>query len=553
MSRSHRKALLIHAFALTAALSLAACGGDGGDDTPAPAPTPTPAPPAPAPGTTLSGEVARNGTLKNVVVCLDLNANDACDSGEPASAPTGADGKYTLTYDATTVTGAASARLIAPVKTGDPAAASTAIDSYNPAVAATTADYVLQRPAGAGGAINPLTTLVQAGVAAGMSEADARANVALQLAIAPAKIENYQDDPAWDDAQVRDTARTAAALISGMLRQGIALQVGDQSAALDAATTLNSLSYTSANDFYVQTLDRSAKAAGTPGAQATDARSGKIGGAARPDGGAANALYRSAYLAADGWKYCDRSVAIQSTLGNPSRSVSCGVRTTLGWTRSTSVTGQAMADLVARWQGEPSNTINVGVATAGLNGALGSVQFPADSEEQVRTNVVLSDDVTIDNFWTRALPDDRRTLEDVIAKYPAAGVTLPSPAGSLSLGVSSSALRNLRVAFTGAGTVQFYECDLNAGGTVASNCATATTGTYAIETVHGERLLRFAGQPATPAVNYDVVYAQVDWGGADNQWVYRAHAIKGGFNGRLSSSNRLNQSAWAAMKAQLGL
>ena len=80
-----------------------------------------------------------------------------------------------------------------------------------PFAGGTDADYVMHRPAGSGGAINPLTTLAQAGVAAGMTEADARANVALQLAIGAAKIDNYQDDPAWDDAQVRDTARTAAA------------------------------------------------------------------------------------------------------------------------------------------------------------------------------------------------------------------------------------------------------------------------------------------------------------------------------------------------------
>ena len=85
------RSLLIHAFAATAALSLAACGGDG-DDSPAPTPPPPP-PPAPI---TLSGEVARIGTLRNVVVCLDLNANDACDAGEPASAATGADGRYSL-------------------------------------------------------------------------------------------------------------------------------------------------------------------------------------------------------------------------------------------------------------------------------------------------------------------------------------------------------------------------------------------------------------------------------------------------------------------------
>jgi hypothetical protein len=505
----------------------------------------------------LSGEVAVNGTLKNVVVCLDRNANATCDVGEPASAPTAADGKYTLTYDPAVVTDAATARLIAPVRAGDPSAASTAIDSTHPTVAVAASDYVLSRPAGSGGAINPLTTLVQAGVAAGMTEAVARENVALQLAIAAAKVDAYQDDPATTNDQLPDTARTAALVVETMLENKVPLVVGDQKAALTASSTLASLSYGSASDFYLQTLDRSAKAAGTAGSETTDARSGKVAGVARPDGGSADALYRTAYLGANGWNYCSRSVAIQSTAGNPSRSVSCGVRTTVGFTTGTSVADQAMSDLVTRWQTLASNTINVGVSTAGLVGALGNAKFPAGAEEQVRTNLVLSSDITIDNVWTRGLPQDRNTLETVVARYPASAVALPGPGGSLSMGITTGASRNLRVAFGAAtsataGAAQFYECDLNADQSVASNCAATATGTYAMETVNGQRILRFSGQPATPAVNYDVVYAQVDWGGG-NQWVYRAHAIKPSLQARMSTASRLNGAAWGAMKAQLGL
>ena len=536
--------------AAAAALALTACGGSGGDD------PVTPVTPAPA-TVTLSGEVAVNGTLKNVVVCLDRNANATCDVGEPASAPTAADGKYTLTYDPAVVTDAATARLIAPVRAGDPSAASTAIDSTHPTVAVAASDYVLSRPAGSGGAINPLTTLVQAGVAAGMTEAVARENVALQLAIAAAKVDAYQDDPATTNDQLPDTARTAALVVEAMLENKVPLVVGDQKAALTASSTLASLSYGSASDFYLQTLDRSAKAAGTAGSETTDARSGKVAGVARPDGGSADALYRTAYLGANGWNYCSRSVAIQSTAGNPSRSVSCGVRTTVGFTTGTSVADQAMSDLVTRWQTLASNTINVGVSTAGLVGALGNSKFPAGAEEQVRTNLVLSSDITIDNTWTRGLPQDRNTLETVVARYPASAVALPGPGGSLSMGITTGALRNLRVAFGAAtsataGAAQFYECDLNADQSVASNCAATATGTYAMETVNGQRILRFAGQPATPAVNYDVVYAQVDWGGG-NQWVYRAHAIKPSLQARMSTASRLNGAAWGAMKAQLGL
>ena len=542
------RSLLIHAFAATAALSLAACGGDG-DDSPAPTPPPPP-PPAPI---TLSGEVARIGTLRNVVVCLDLNANDACDAGEPASAATGADGRYSLSYDPAAVSGAASAQLIAPVKTGDPAAPTTAIDSYNPAVAATSADYLMRRPAGSGGAINPLTTLVQAGVAAGMTQATARANVALQLAIDAAKIDAYQDDPAWDDAQVHDTARTAAGVVSGMLRTGVPLEVGDQQAAAAASSTLRQLRYSAPGDYYARSLDQQAKAAGSAGVQLVENRSGKSGGQVNAD----EALYGTAYLTPNGWTYCTRNVLLRSTVGNPSRSVYCDGETSLGSTRASSVSG-AMADLVDRWQALPSNTINAGVSTAGLKGALGATVFPAGAEELVRSSVVLGQTILIDTLANRAQPQSRNTLEAVISHYPSSGAAAPTGANTLSLAVTTGLLKNLRVSFGSnapQGVAQYYECDLNAEQTVVSNCVRSTTGAYSIETVHGARVLRFTGQPPTPFINYHVVYTEIRWVAGDpkSQWVYRAHETKPGLSARQGASHRLNDAAWTAMKARLGI
>ena len=542
------RSLLIHAFAATAALSLAACGGDG-DDSPAPTPPPPP-PPAPI---TLSGEVARIGTLRNVVVCLDLNANDACDAGEPASAATGADGRYSLSYDPAAVSGAASAQLIAPVKTGDPAAPTTAIDSYNPAVAATSADYVMRRPAGSGGAINPLTTLVQAGVAAGMTQVTARANVALQLAIDAAKIDAYQDDPAWDDAQVHDTARTAAGVVSGMLRTGVPLEVGDQQAAAAASSTLRQLRYSAPGDYYARSLDQQAKAAGSAGVQLVENRSGKSGGQVNAD----EALYGTAYLTPNGWTYCTRNVLLRSTVGNPSRSVYCDGETSLGSIRASSVSG-AMADLVDRWQALPSNTINAGVSTAGLKGALGATVFPAGAEELVRSSVVLGQTILIDTLANRAQPQSRNTLEALISHYPSSGAAAPTGANTLSLAVTTGLLKNLRVSFGSnapQGVAQYYECDLNAEQTVVSNCVRSTTGAYSIETVHGARVLRFTGQPPTPFINYHVVYTEIRWVAGDpkSQWVYRAHETKPGLSARQGASHRLNDAAWTAMKARLGI
>ena len=73
---------------------------------------------------TLQGQVTRNAALKDATVCLDLNANDACDAGEPTSAPTGANGMYSVTAMPAQTTGV---RLIAVVK------ANLTADASNPA------------------------------------------------------------------------------------------------------------------------------------------------------------------------------------------------------------------------------------------------------------------------------------------------------------------------------------------------------------------------------------------------------------------------------------
>ena len=79
----------LSALAAASAL-LTACGGGGSSSTP----TPPPPPPPPA-SVTISGK-AVDGALQGATVCYDSNDNNACDSGEPTSAQTGADGSFTL-------------------------------------------------------------------------------------------------------------------------------------------------------------------------------------------------------------------------------------------------------------------------------------------------------------------------------------------------------------------------------------------------------------------------------------------------------------------------
>ena len=84
--------------ALTATASLAAaliygCGGGGGTDTAAAPPAPAP---APVVTTTQVATRVIDGPIRNALVCLDVNANSACDADEP-SARTNATGDAALT------------------------------------------------------------------------------------------------------------------------------------------------------------------------------------------------------------------------------------------------------------------------------------------------------------------------------------------------------------------------------------------------------------------------------------------------------------------------
>ena len=126
---------LAHALGATILLTLAACGGGGGDPAPVGGSPPGDSAPPPAPVmVTLSGTVAGNQAIRNAVVCLDLNANAACDADEPAAARTGADGAYSLSYDSAKVTAAqaAAASLIAAMVPGAATDAATTIDAAEP-------------------------------------------------------------------------------------------------------------------------------------------------------------------------------------------------------------------------------------------------------------------------------------------------------------------------------------------------------------------------------------------------------------------------------------
>ncbi|WP_332747979.1 hypothetical protein [Hydrogenophaga sp.] len=538
----HSNAFVPTALASAAMLALVACGG-GGDDAP----------------TSLTGMVAVDGPVRNAVVCLDLNANNVCDSGEPASAPTGADGAYSVDPSTVTEQQLASSSLIAPMVPGGLADPGTTIDMADGQATAEN-PYVLRQVPGKAGQINPLTTLVAAGVLNGMTEAVARANAAEQLGIVETKIDNYQDDPAFNDAVVVDNARLMASAVATTLEDGVPLVVGDQKAAIAAdQNDLRLLRYTDGSNFNYQDFMLSAKAAGEAGLSLVDGRVGQVGGVATD----ASVLYNQAYLTSNGWLRCDSTVLVTATQGVPNRSTFCNAQTAVNYRKNVSVAGRPMADVVSELQSDSENFINTGLSTTGLLAALGAAQFPAGSNLRPGLMLTLTQPIFINSLNTDGRPQAEATsLAQLIAAKPAAGVNLATAAGSLSLGISSDESHNLRVAFTDGsdptqGSVQYYDCDL--AGNVASNCEATRTGRYIVEEyADGKvKVMRFTG--FTPTVMDHVRhYVEVNTNNQVNgvtggDWVFVARQRKPDVDSNLSSNKRLNGTAWTAMKALLGI
>ncbi|HEM7888123.1 TPA: hypothetical protein U2Q27_001714 [Burkholderia cepacia] len=235
-----------HVLGLSIAAALAACGG-GGDSGPAQPPTgggSTPTTPTPA----VTGK-AIDGYLAGATVCLDLNNNGACDSGEP-SAVTDGNGQFSIPYggDATGKT------LLVQVTP-------TTTDLSRPAGFRFPATFTLSQivqPASSQ-VVSPLTTLVSAQMQTGLSRSQAIAAVQGLL--------GGQVDPDADYLANKDAAT-----------QSLASQVVDKlgsfatSGTIDASAVRNALNAMVAKGSVVSvTQDDLATQAGKPVYQIADA------------------------------------------------------------------------------------------------------------------------------------------------------------------------------------------------------------------------------------------------------------------------------------------
>jgi trimeric autotransporter adhesin len=220
-------ALLALAAALSGSLILGACGSGGGSSTPPSGSSPV----------SLSGVVA-DGLIQGASVCYDLNDNGRCDSGEPVSSSTGANGAYTLAVPASE---AGKHAVIAIVPVG-------AIDADTGPV---TTAYTLKAPAQADTSkslfVSPITTIVQeVMLASGLTDPTAAIDlVKQQLGMTISPLDNFIELRATntDAARAGSIAQVITALKQEVGATAAAANVPEaQTQALLSVVVVNNLS-----------------------------------------------------------------------------------------------------------------------------------------------------------------------------------------------------------------------------------------------------------------------------------------------------------------------
>jgi len=155
----------------------------------------------------LTGAVI-DGYIEGAKVCLDLNANGACDADEP-SANTDASGRYRLDTRGMAVAGM---NLVAEV----PASAKDSDDGGQTLVAAGKSAFTLAAPVDRPSVITPLTTLIVARMqAAAQSLSQATTQVLTQLGL-PVSTDPHADHVAAGNLLVGSAARQVASQLQGL-------------------------------------------------------------------------------------------------------------------------------------------------------------------------------------------------------------------------------------------------------------------------------------------------------------------------------------------------
>lgn len=516
--------------ALAAAiLALTACGGDSSS---------TPTTP-----TTLSGVVI-DGPLQGATVCLDLNKNGSCDSGEPTSSATDANGAYTITgLTADQVNSGAPLIAVIP---------GTAVDTSTGT--AVGEPYTLSAPAGKPSVISPITHMVQSGIAQGLTQAQSEAAVAAQLQVSSTNLyNNYVASTSGDNA----TLATAVPTIVSSLQAGAPVVVAPP-AASSAGYWVRAFNFTSANTYTLRYYYSSNQPDSSTGLFTYyDVREGLSGGTPI----ASSSLYDSMLVAtASGWKAFNGATPNTSSGGSPNTSTHQYGYTYASYRTDFDVSGMTLKEVIEAIQDTEENSV---ITVNGVDASTLSGTMPAGAKvrkvSSTETGTPVAYRVSDGNVTHSGAAVT--TLAELVNSFPVPSAT-PTTANTASMGGISGgnsstctpatgttvcAKERVRVAFGSGNAVTYYLCDFDKSTSNTSNCAAAGTGTYATGTaVDGSTpIMTFAGLPSeTTAQTFTRVFVQ------RNGVIYFGWKDK---PGRVTTQMRLNKVAFETLAAALGV
>jgi len=211
------------ALAIAVAAALSACGGGGSTSSDTPASTPS-TPVSAAPVTKSVPVKVIDGAIKNALVCLDKNANGACDEGEP-SGRTDAGGNATLSVPEAD---AGKYSVLALVGT----------DAVDAEFGPVTTAFSMIAPADKPAVVSPLTTLVHVHAQnTGMSSTEAEAYVKAQSGLDASMFADYTTAAASDTSAGNAKALARLIVVSSQEAQPLVRGAVGQKDASGATVT----------------------------------------------------------------------------------------------------------------------------------------------------------------------------------------------------------------------------------------------------------------------------------------------------------------------------
>lgn len=353
----------------------------------------------------------------------------------------------------------------------------------------------MRAPVAKAGIVSAVTTLVQAGVAQGLSLAQSEAPTARQLQVSASSL--YLNYLMAGTAQADQLLIMDWAIVES-LRDSIPLVVGGASQAANQLI-LSRLNYTSAQTwdarFYHYTNNHNGQ---TGTAEVYVLPTGRVNGAMRV---ATSAFTPSWGDGPNGWVPGMTEANINyATSGSPYSTLwSTGARNA-SVEIETDVAGRSIASVAQAMQ-DPS--LNSSPTAAGINTSTLVGNMPAGAKAwyvkwKARYGDFYSESSRITNTTT---------LNGMVAGFPTP--TSPTPANTVSFGGTTATGicannicpgLNLRASFeASANRVDYYRCDSDSSFTTISNCVASGSGAYSIGTSNDgvTPLMRLTNSPST--------------------------------------------------------